>query len=197
MSQETCGVLKRLPKIGPKLLIFKQGSCTCVRCNTVFPVFTVPTTSGEDQNWERKRTPIRLCPLARVVTLSKVFNALRVPFAKPLILCIEDDPIYLTLRKKVLERDGYNVIGVTTAADALTVLLETPVCAIIADHMLQGTTGTELAQELKNIKPHVPIILFSGTVPQQLTCVDVYVNKGEPTTSFLGIVRGVVQRSCS
>jgi CheY-like chemotaxis protein len=117
--------------------------------------------------------------------------------AKPLILCIEDEPIHLILRKKVLERDGYIVIGVTTAADALTALRESPVSAIIADHMLQGTTGTELAQEMKNIKPHVPIILFSGAVPQRLTSVDVYVNKGEPTATFLGIVREVVRRSCS
>jgi len=98
------------------------------------------------------------------------------------------------LRKKVLERDGYNVIGVTTAADALKTLSEAPVCAVIADHMLQGTTGTELAEEMKKIKPNVPIILFSGTAPQHLNDVDVYVNKGEPTVFFLGIVRDVVQR---
>jgi len=121
-------------------------------------------------------------------------NTLRADLAKPLILCIEDEPIHLTLRKKVLERDGYNVIGVTAAADALKTLSETPVCAVIADHMLQGTTGAELAEEMKKIKPNVPIILFSGTAPQHLNNVDVYVNKGEPTAFFLGIVRDVVQR---
>ena len=80
------------------------------------------------------------------------------------------------------------------ADDALKVLQEAPVCATIADHMLQGTTGAELAREMKKIKPNVPIILFSGTVPQSLNAVDVYVNKGEPTATFLGIVRTVVQR---
>ena len=85
----------------------------------------------------------------------------------------------------------------TTAAEALTALREAPVCAIIADHMLQGTTGTELATEMKNVKPDVPIILFSGTVPEHLNSVDVYVNKGEPTATLLGILRGVVERYCS
>jgi CheY-like chemotaxis protein len=113
---------------------------------------------------------------------------------KPLILCLEDSPTYLVLRKKVLEREGYEVIGVTTTDQALKVLRELPVCATIADHMLQGTTGAELAREMKKIKPNVPIILFSGTVPQNLNAVDVYVNKGEPTAKFLGIVRAVVQR---
>lgn len=114
--------------------------------------------------------------------------------AKPLILCIEDSPLYLTLRKKVLEREGYEVIGVTRTDEALKALRESAVCAVIADHMLQGATGAELAREMKKIKPSVPIILFSGTVPQNLNSVDVYVNKGEPTAKFLGIVRAVVQR---
>jgi CheY-like chemotaxis protein len=116
---------------------------------------------------------------------------------KPLILCIEDNALYLTLRKKVLEREGYDVIGVTTPVEALKALRDSPVCAVIADHMLQGTTGAELARGMKKIKPKVPIILFSGTVPQTLNSVDVYVNKGEPTAKFLGIVRAVVQRSVS
>ena len=124
-------------------------------------------------------------------------NGLRAIPARPTILCIEDDPIYLLLRKKVLERDGYTVIGVTTAAEALTALREAPVCAIIADHMLQGTIGTELAIEMKKIKADVPIILFSGRVPEHLNSVDVYVNKGEPTATLLGVVRDVVERYCS
>lgn len=113
---------------------------------------------------------------------------------RPTILCVEDSPTYLLLRKKVLEQEGYEVVGVTTAQEALKALREFPVCATIADHMLQGTTGGELAREMKKIRPNVPIILFSGTVPHSLDGVDVYVNKGEPTAKFLSIVRAVVQR---
>jgi CheY-like chemotaxis protein len=124
-------------------------------------------------------------------------NSFRVVLPKPVILCIEDEPIYLLLRTKVLEKNGYIVIGVTNLAEALTALEEAPVCAVIADHMLQGTTGTQVAIEMKKIKPEVPIILFSGKVPEHLNNVDVYVNKGEPTATFLDILRGVVQRSRS
>jgi DNA-binding NtrC family response regulator len=116
---------------------------------------------------------------------------------RPLILCIEDDPVYLTLRKKVLEQNGYNVIGVTSADEALKTLSEIPVCATVADHMLQGTTGTKLAQEMKRIKPDVPVILFSGTLPENLNGVDVYVNKGEPLSEFLRILGEVVERFCA
>lgn len=78
---------------------------------------------------------------------------------------------YLALRKKVLEQAGYNVIGVTSSGDALKALWEEPVCATIADNMLQGTTGVELAAEMKKIKPGVPIILFSGTPLFQTRCM--------------------------
>jgi len=117
-----------------------------------------------------------------------------VPLANPLILCIEDDLIYLTLRKAVLEKEGYDVIGVTSAAEALQTLRDSPVCCVIADHMLQGQTGTQLARQMKNLKSDVPIILFSGTNPATLHDIDVYVNKGEPTATFLNIVRDVVDR---
>jgi hypothetical protein len=50
---------------------------------------------------------------------------------------------------------------------------------------------------MRKIKLDVPIILFSGNIPQHLKGVDVYVNKGEPTPTFLNIVREVVRRSCS
>ena len=151
----------------------------CVRCNTVFPVCTRATFLRDDD-------------LGRDCLVSSLPKQ-NLP-SRPLILCVEDSPTYLVLRKKVLEREGYEVFGVTTATEALEALREFPICATIADHMLQGSTGAELAREMKKIKPNVPVILFSGTVPQSLNAVDVYVNKGEPTAKFLGIVRAVVQR---
>ena len=101
------------------------------------------------------------------------------------------------MRKKVLEKNGYNVIGVTSAEEALKALSEAPVCATIADHMLHGNTGTALARKRKKLKPDVPIILFSGSVPKHFDNVDVYINKGEPTAEFLRIVRNIVERFCS
>lgn len=166
-----------------------------------FSCIYTPGTSAEDQRdlgAETHATPfssaVLLWPRSSSTLSRASFNALRAILAKPLILCIEDEPIHLLLRKKVLEREGYDVIGVTTGDDALKTLREAPVCAVVADHMLHGTTGTELAKEMKKVKPDVPIILFSGTLPQALNSVDVYVNKGEPTAIFLGIVRDVVQR---
>jgi len=117
--------------------------------------------------------------------------------AKPLILCVDDDPTQLLLRRKVLEQNGFNVLWVTNVADAIATFRETPICCTIADHMLQGESGLELARKLKSIKRDVPIILYSGAMPGNLQNIDVYINKDEPTTGFLRIVREVVSRFCS
>jgi len=117
-----------------------------------------------------------------------------IPSVKPLLLCIEDDSTSLFLRKSVLEQHGYNVIGASTAQEALKVLSEAPVCATITDHFLRGTTGVRLASEMKRIKPDVPIILYSGTVPKRRGKADVFVNKNESAASFLRIVAEVVER---
>jgi DNA-binding NtrC family response regulator len=121
----------------------------------------------------------------------------RVPQVKPLLLCVEDDSTYLGLRKAFLEQHGYNVIGAATARDALKVLREAPVCATLTDHFLHGTTGVQLAKEMKTIKPDVPIILYSGTVPDKLMGADVFINKNETANTFLRIVGEVVERYCS
>jgi DNA-binding NtrC family response regulator len=116
-----------------------------------------------------------------------------IPSMKPLLLCIEGDSTYLMLRKTFLEQHGYNVIGASTAEEALKVLSEAPVCATITDHFLPGTTGVRLALEMKRIKPDVPIILYSGTVPKRRGKADAFVNKSESADSFLRIVAEVVE----
>jgi DNA-binding NtrC family response regulator len=93
----------------------------------------------------------------------------------------------------VLEREGYTVIGVSRREEALKTLRDFPVSLTITDHLVSANQPSELAREMKKIKPDVPIILFSSTVPQHFDGVDVYVNKGEPTVEFLRIVRHVVE----
>ena len=62
---------------------------------------------------------------------------------------------------------------------------------------LYALTHTALALGLIGLFRVVPIILFSGTVPEHLNGVDVFIHKGEPTAEFLRIVRDVVERYCT
>ena len=116
------------------------------------------------------------------------------PGIRPFILCIEDNQVYLHLRKAVLEEAGYTVLSAMNETEALEMLSESPVCLVLSDHMLRGTTGTELAKKMKEIKRDVPIIVYSGTVPESLCNVDGFINKNEPVSDFLSLIHNFVKR---
>src|SRR5438552_2359521 len=61
--------------------------------------------------------------------------------SKPLILCVEDNEIYLRPRKAVLEQAGYAVLSASTGTEAMEILRDAPVCLVLSDHMLRGTTA--------------------------------------------------------
>ena len=112
------------------------------------------------------------------------------------ILCVEDNKTYLRLRKAVLEREGYTVLTATTGKEALAVLRHEQVCLVLSDHMLRGTTGVALAGHMKKLKPHVPVVLYSGQAPDAMENVDCFISKGESVASFLSIISGLIKRYC-
>ena len=114
--------------------------------------------------------------------------------SKPVILCVEDNEVYLRLRKAVLEQAGYAVLTATTGTEAMEILREAPVCLVLSDHMLQGTTGVFLAKQMKKIKRKVPIILYSGKPPESMRNVDGFINKDESMPRFLSLVGNFVKR---
>ena len=97
----------------------------------------------------------------------------------------------------MLERHGFAVVAATTGKQALEILAEAPVCLTLSDHMLSGTTGVHLAKKMKAIKPEVPVVIYSGSVPDSMENVDAFINKNEPTTVFLEMIGDLVVRYCS
>ncbi len=121
----------------------------------------------------------------------------RPPPPRPLVLCVEDNEDYLRLRKAILERNGYAVVSAANPADALQTFREAPVCLVLSDHMLRGGTGTDLAQQMKGIKPDVPIVLYSGNPPDTMRAVDCFINKDEPVSTFLEMIGDLIRRYCT
>jgi len=117
--------------------------------------------------------------------------------ARPLILCVDDNLLYLNLRKAILEDNGFSVLCATNVADAIATFREAPFCCTIADHLLRGESGVDLARHLKSIKRDVPIILYSGAMPGNLQNIDVYINKDEPTANLLRVIREIIERFSS
>jgi CheY-like chemotaxis protein len=98
-----------------------------------------------------------------------------------LILCIDDDDIALRVRRLLLSIAGYEVLTASSGEAGLEVLKQNPVDLVIADHFLSARTGTEVAREMKALKPKTPILIVSGTPekPSGIEFADGFLCKGE------------------
>jgi CheY-like chemotaxis protein len=101
--------------------------------------------------------------------------------SKPVILCVDDEPNSLVLRKLVLQKAGYEVLMANSAAAALDVLASSQVDLVLSDQLMPGVTGTELARQIKNRWPSLPVILISGVneIPADAEIADLFMSKVE------------------
>ena len=105
----------------------------------------------------------------------------------PVVLCIDDDELALRVRKLLLSSAGYDVLTASSGEAGLEMLKQNPVNLVIADHFLSAKTGTEIAKEMKELKPEVPILIVSGSdeAPGGLEFVDGFLPKAEAPNVLL------------
>ncbi|MCV9967448.1 response regulator [Pararhizobium sp. BT-229] len=81
------------------------------------------------------------------------------------ILVVDDDALVSMGTAAMLEDLGHRVTEVSSGADALAALARNQSFdLVITDHAMPGMTGCELAAQIKNLYPSMPIILASGYV---------------------------------
>jgi two-component system, cell cycle sensor histidine kinase and response regulator CckA len=80
------------------------------------------------------------------------------------ILCVDDDLMVTELFQEVLEDSGYQVTAKTSSTEALKVFQDRPhqIDLVITDMSMPKITGVELALELIDLRPEIPIILCTG-----------------------------------
>src|SRR5271165_5712925 len=114
----------------------------------------------------------------------------------PLILCIDDDDISLRVRKFLLASVGFNVLTANSGEDGLELFKRHPIDVVIADHFLTDKTGTEIAKEMKELKPEVPILIISAAAekPDGIEFADGFVAKDEPPQVVLNAIAQLLAR---
>ena len=103
-------------------------------------------------------------------------------YSESVILCVDDEPNSLTLRKLVLEKAGYRVLTAASLNQALEVLSSADrIDLVLSDQLMPGGTGTELARQVKNRFPGLPVILISGVneIPPDAENADLFMSKVE------------------
>lgn len=113
----------------------------------------------------------------------------------PVILCIDDAEIALRVRKLLLVSAGYTVLTAASGGEGLEVFKQNPVELVIADHFLSDKTGAEIAREMKELKPHVPILIVSAAAeaPPDLQFADGFLSKGEGPDTLLEAIAGMLR----
>ena len=119
------------------------------------------------------------------------------PLEQPLILCIDDAEIALRVRKLLLTSAGYSVLTASSGEEGLETFKQNPIELVIADHFLSDTTGAEIAREMKEFKPEVPILIVSAASeePAGLEFVDGFLSKGEGPDALLDKVARLLHES--
>jgi CheY-like chemotaxis protein len=99
-------------------------------------------------------------PTAQAPAPAESFRSERWPSR---ILVVDDDPLLVASTAAILEDLGHMVIEASSARHALDALrLGANVDVVITDHAMPGMSGTELARQIKQNWPTLPVILASG-----------------------------------
>jgi CheY-like chemotaxis protein len=113
------------------------------------------------------------------------------------LLCIDDEPNVLAVRKMLLETVGYRVLLAESGPRGLAILAGEHVQTVIVDYKMPEMTGSEVAARIRQTHPGMPIIMLSAFVdltPEQLKDVDAYVTKGESPDVLLRTIENVQPR---
>jgi len=112
------------------------------------------------------------------------------------ILLIDDQATPLACRTLLLQSEGYSVLTASSAAEGLLIFREKRVDLVMADHLLGSGRGAQVAAEMKQIKPGIPVIIYSGVVeiPEGAECADLFLSKTEPVEVMLEQISDVLRR---
>ena len=80
------------------------------------------------------------------------------------ILLIDDEPMITTLTKSMLGKLGYKVTEFIDCALALKLFTDHPqdFDLVITDYGMPQMSGKQLADKIKEIRPDIPVVLFTG-----------------------------------
>jgi predicted ATPase/signal transduction histidine kinase/ActR/RegA family two-component response regulator len=108
-------------------------------------------------------------------------SQLPTPFAEPAgalprgngetVMIVDDERALVALAEETLAELGYEPVGFDSSLAALRAFREEPnrFDLVLTDETMPDLTGTELAREIRQLRPDIPLILMSGYSGSQLS----------------------------
>ena len=103
---------------------------------------------------------------------------------KKTILCIDDEQS-VSIHKLMLETRGYRVLSCNTAVAALEVFQNGGADMVLSNVQLADGTAVRMVEDIRAIRPEVPIILLSARAFHTDAPVNLLLRKGSYTPAEL------------
>jgi len=81
---------------------------------------------------------------------------------KPIVMVVDDEPLIRETILEILREEGFEPIGVSDGAAALVWAERIKPAVVLADVIMPGLNGIDMAIQLREKMPAVRIMLFSG-----------------------------------
>jgi CheY-like chemotaxis protein len=85
------------------------------------------------------------------------------------VLLLDDEEALVRGETRALTRLGYQVTGFTHPSEALEALRDDPsgFDVVVTDFDMPGRSGVEIAVEIAQLRPDLPVVLVSGLFPEE------------------------------
>jgi DNA-binding NtrC family response regulator len=84
------------------------------------------------------------------------------PAPKAKVLVVDDDRVVLRAVTEILRRDGYEVVPVDDAVEALAASKDTSIDAVMLDIKMPNLTGMDLLKAIKKDRPDVEVVMMTA-----------------------------------
>jgi CheY-like chemotaxis protein len=96
------------------------------------------------------------------------------------ILLVDDQDEYRLTAKWFLSSFGFVVESVRTPQEALAIFDPKMHDLVVTDNSMPGISGSEMAHIIKLRSPSTPVLLCSGLLPDDRSCLDAVIQKPVP-----------------
>ena len=116
------------------------------------------------------------------------------------LMYVDDDEVMGLMVQRLLQREGYDVTGLASPVQALALLRQDPTAfdLVISDFNMPEMSGTELAAQLRALRPTLPVLISSGLISDELRAqaaaqgVRALLHKEQTLEALPGLVRQVL-----
>lgn len=83
-------------------------------------------------------------------------------FAAPVLLIVDDEVHILSAMRRVLRREGYEIVTAAGPFEALALVEDRAIDVVLSDQMMPGMCGVDLLAEIGRRQPRAARLLITG-----------------------------------